>query len=539
MKTAAIYTRVSCDQQKQNNTIESQVEALLSFAAENECVVSEEHIFKDEGYSGAVLVRPGLERIRDLSAEGNINTVLIYSPDRLSRNYAYQIVLLDEFASHGTEVLFVNSPKAETPEEALLLQFQGMIAEYERALIKERSRRGKRFKAKAGIVNVLTRAPYGYKYVRKTPEGIAYYQILEEEASVVKEIFKLYTEEFLSLRAIANQLSARKIATKKGSLHWERTSIWNILSNTAYIGKAYFGKWERTERKRTTKGLRAKGGISAKNHCKKKRPMDQWIEIAVPSIISNEPFELAQERLKNNKLQSERNTVEISLLQGFLVCSQCGYSLHRTSYQSAKGKVYYYRCGGSNGSKHPNGRKCNCRPVRQDYLDRIVWQSVSELLKNPLLIQQEIDKRIQQTKSSNASINQKELLEKQKAKLLQAIDKLLDAYQEGLIEINDLRKRMPELQKRCSITNKELDHLKAQQIGLDNRLELLDVNKFTQQLNKNIDQLDLAEKRKIIKLLIKEILVGTDNINIKHSIPVKEAQNPEWKKNYELCPARK
>jgi site-specific DNA recombinase len=118
MKTAAIYTRVSSDQQKENKTIDSQVDFLLEFAAENDCVVPQEYIFKDEGYSGAILVRLGLEKVRDLSAEGQIEVVLVYSPDRLSRNYAYQVVLIDEFNSCGTEVLFVNSPKADTPEEA-------------------------------------------------------------------------------------------------------------------------------------------------------------------------------------------------------------------------------------------------------------------------------------------------------------------------------------------------------------------------------------------------------------------------------------
>ena len=167
MKTAAIYTRVSSNQQKENKTIESQADALIGFAEEKRYVVPEEYIFKDEGYSGAVLVRPGLEKLRDLSAEGQIQSVLVYSPDRLSRNYAYQVVLIDELQANGTEVLFINSPRRETPEEYLLLQFQGMIAEYERAMIKERSRRGKRYKAHAGIVNVLSEAPFGYNYIKK------------------------------------------------------------------------------------------------------------------------------------------------------------------------------------------------------------------------------------------------------------------------------------------------------------------------------------------------------------------------------------
>ena len=206
MKTAAIYTRVSSEGQKENKTIGSQVDELIQFAREQGYDVPEPYIFKDEGYSGAILIRPGLEKVRDLSAEGQLHAVLIHSPDRLSRNYAYQVVLVDEFHANGVEVLFVNSPKADTPEHALLLQFQGMISEYERAMITERSRRGKRFKAKSGVVNVLGGAPYGYTYIKKTDESAASYEINEEEALIVQEIFRMYTEDFCSIGASLEQL---------------------------------------------------------------------------------------------------------------------------------------------------------------------------------------------------------------------------------------------------------------------------------------------------------------------------------------------
>jgi site-specific DNA recombinase len=220
MKTTAMYTRVSSDQQTENKKIGSQVDELLGFAEEHGYVVPEEYVFKDEGYSGAILVRPGLERVRDLSAEGHIQAVLIYSPDRLSRNYEYQVVLMDEFASCGVEVIFMNSPRAETPEEALLLQFQGMISEYERAMIKERSRRGKRFKAKSGVVNVLCGAPYGYNYIRKTEDTAAYYEINEAEALVVQSVFKWYAEDFLSIGAITRELNEQKVPTRKRISKW-------------------------------------------------------------------------------------------------------------------------------------------------------------------------------------------------------------------------------------------------------------------------------------------------------------------------------
>ena len=135
MRAAAIYARVSSDRQKEEHTIASQTAALMAFAREQDCDVPVEWVFEDEGYSGASLVRPGLERVRDLAAEGRIEAVLVHAPDRLSRRYAHQILLIEEFARVGVETLFVRSPRATTPEDQLLLQFQGMIAEYERAQI--------------------------------------------------------------------------------------------------------------------------------------------------------------------------------------------------------------------------------------------------------------------------------------------------------------------------------------------------------------------------------------------------------------------
>jgi site-specific DNA recombinase len=536
MKTAAIYTRVSSDQQRENKTICSQVEALLHFAEEHGYIVPQEYIFKDEGYSGAILIRPGLEKVRDLSAEGQIQAVLVYSPDRLSRNYAYQVVLMDEFSSCGTEVLFVNSPKADIPEEALLLQFQGMIAEYERAMIKERSRRGKRFKAKSGIVSVLCGAPYGYNYIRKTEETAAYYEINQEEALIVQEVYHKYAEEFLSIGAITRELNERKVPTRKRISKWERSTVWAMLRNPAYCGKACYGKTEKTERQRITKPLRAKNGYSPRNSSNREKPREEWIEISVPAIVSQSIFDIVQERLKSNKIHSQRNTKVDTLLQGMMVCSECGYSLYRTYTEtSSKNRIYYYRCFGSDAYRFEGKRKCNCKPVRQDYLDNVVWKEIVKLLGDPRLIQREIEKRIEATKNASPLTHQKTVIEKQKAKLMQSIDKLLDAYQEGLIPISQLRKRMPELQKRVNTTEKELENLKTYELALDQRLQLLDVESFTRQIDQNVNHLDIKEKKKILRLLVKEIVVGDDIIEIKHSIPLKEAQNENKDKSYQLC----
>src|SRR6202158_435503 len=193
MKTAAIYARVSSDKQREENTIASQTSALIAFAREQNCDVPAEWVIEDDGYSGASLLRPGLERLRDLAAEGLIQVALVYAPDRLSRRYAHQILLIEEFARAGVEILFIRSKRAATPEDELLLQFQGMIAEYERAQILERSRRGKRHRARQGQVSVLSGAPFGYRYRRKTDHSAAYYEIDEEQARVVRWVYELYT----------------------------------------------------------------------------------------------------------------------------------------------------------------------------------------------------------------------------------------------------------------------------------------------------------------------------------------------------------
>jgi len=183
---AAIYARVSSEQQREENTIASQTASLIEFASSHDLEVPGEWVFEDEGYSGATLERPGLERVRDLAAEGQIQVVLAYAPDRLSRKYAYQILLIEEFARHGVETLFVKSPQGDSAEDQLLVQFQGMIAEYERAQILERSRRGKRHRAHSGEISVMSGAPYGYRYIRKTDEAPAAYIVNEAEARVVR-----------------------------------------------------------------------------------------------------------------------------------------------------------------------------------------------------------------------------------------------------------------------------------------------------------------------------------------------------------------
>ncbi len=448
MKTAAIYARVSSAQQREERTIASQTAALVAFAASEDYCVPAEWIFEDEGYSGASLLRPGLERVRDLAAEGQIEAVLVLSPDRLSRKYAYQVLLTEEWARHGVVTVFLRAPRSETPEDQLLLQFQGMIAEYERAQILERSRRGKRHRAQLGEVSVLSGAPYGYRYVRKSDEANARYEVIEAQAEVVRQVYDLYTAGGLSIGAITRWLNEQEVPTRKEGTRWERSTVWAMLRNPAYKGQACFGKTQVTARQRLNRLARQRGGLLVRNSASLERPREEWLEIAVPALIHEETFALAEERLVVNKKYAARHTVEPSLLQGLVHCRQCGYALYRTSNRSTARKIFYYRCLGSDAYRYEGQARCDQRPIRLDLLESIVWAEVLRLLEDPALIQSELDRRLEVVRQTHPAQRRQETLHRDLARVQKSMERLLTAYQEDLLSLAELRRRMPALRQR-------------------------------------------------------------------------------------------
>ena len=520
-KPAAIYARVSSDRQKESHTIGSQTSALVEYAQTHGYAVPSEWVFQDEGYSGASLVRPGLEALRDLAAQGQIVAALIHSPDRLSRKYAYQVLLGEELSRCGVDVIYLKSPSGDSPEDQLVVQFQGMIAEYERAQIAERHRRGKRHRAQQGMVNVLSGAPYGYRYVRKTDTSVAYYEVVESEADVVRMVFAIYTQQRFSINAIARLLNERGISTRTGKTRWERSVVWAMLRNPAYEGKACYGKTEPSPRQRITRPLRQKNGIANRTNCHRDRPREDWIEVAVPALISEETFALAQEQLTKNKHHSPRRTIEPTLLQGMLVCQQCGYALYRSSTRTSKRKLYYYRCLGSDAYRHFKGALCTNRPVRSDYLDKFVWDQIIGLLANGTLIQAEIDRRKEAARNTDPRRQRSETLRREQARLGNNVARLITAYQEGLVSLAQLRQRMPELNKKSQSVDSELQSLETAAVDQARYLQLAEsLDGFRIKLRERAKTLDVCERQQILRLLVKEVLVAPDSLTIRHSIPI-------------------
>jgi site-specific DNA recombinase len=544
MRIAAIYARVSSEQQREKNTIASQTASLIEFAKNHELEVPKEWVVEDEGYSGATLERPGLERVRDLAAEGQIQVVLAYSPDRLSRKYAYQILLIEEFARQGVETLFVKSPQGNSPEDQLLVQFQGMIAEYERAQILERSRRGKRHRAQAGEVSVMSGAPYGYRYIRKTDEAPAAYLVDEAEASVVRRVHHMYTVEGISIAEITRQLNREGIPPRKAG-RWERSVIWGILRNPAYRGVACFGK-TRLSARAQMRLQRRRGRTAPSQTTGHQRPREEWIEIPVPALVTEETFDRAQELLYQNKIRSRRRTIAPSIVQGLVGCAKCGYAFSRTSTQTSARKIHYYKCIGSDSWRKLGGPVCdNNQFIRQDLLDQVVWDEVVRLLQDPVLIQQELDRRLLAARTSDPTRKREQSLQRGLSHVGKAIERLLTAYQEELLSLEQLRERMPMLRQREQALRAELQAIADQANDRAAFLRLAEIlTSFLTRLRSAAESLSVLERQKIVRLLVKEILIGDDTITIRHSIPIPSVPPQDGGskalsgENYLLCKGR-
>ena len=199
-------------------------------------------------------------------------------------------------------------------------------------------------------------------------------------------------------------------------------------------------------------------------------------------------FALAEERLEDNKRFSPRHTIEPTLLQRMLVCGECGYAYYRTSTRTSKRKIYYYRCLGSDDYRHVNGRVCQNKPIRQDYLDKIIWEQVVRLLENPDLIRQEIGQRIKKIQNSNPTKTRKDVLDREIMRQQKGIEKLLDAYQEGLLEIDELRNRLPDLRRRKAALLSEQRSLEVTAADQQTFLRLADnIENFLERLRSRAD----------------------------------------------------
>ena len=521
--TVAAYLRVSSRVQRDRETIASQREAVLAHAGGRGWTVPKERVFADDGFSGATLDRPALEALRDAVAGGEVETVLAWSVDRLSRNFAHQMLLQEEFARHGARIVFVQEPDDATPQGMLLRQMLSAISEYERTQIAERSRRGKIHRARQGSLNMISRPPYGYRLIRKTEACGARLEIDEAEASVVRRIYDLYVREGLKMNAVSRRLDAEGIRPRHAE-RWPTATVAVILRNEAYVGRAAYlktiGTGKPARRNRTG---RRKAGTVRRLTGRAMRPREAWIELPVPAIVEATVFAQAQRRRAENRRFSPRKSIDPTLLQGLCVCAECGYTIGRNS--GGKGsygkRIHYYRCHGIDSWRRPQGAVCDNPPVRADELDAAVWREVLALLENPQLVRSEIDRRITAANDTASNDRRTEALRAESSRNQTRMRRLLDAYQEGLVTLDELRERNAPMQTRQRAVLSELDALQTAKLDRQSQFALATtVARFLKRMREAAGSLAIAERQRIVRLLVREVRIGKDSVTICHSIPL-------------------
>jgi site-specific DNA recombinase len=511
----AIYARVSSQRQKEGDTIKSQLDSLFSYAKQEGYVVNKNWIFLDDGVSGTSLQRPALDELRDMIRSEAVDCILVYSTDRLARNYSHQLILLEEFKKRGVRVCFLkNPPVGDTPEAIMLNHFQGIFAEYERALILDRSRRGKIYKAKQGNPICLPSVAYGYKRVRVGHE--VKIEICEEAARVVKDIFRLYVYEKKTISEIARLLTQNGVKTANNKPGWIASSIRHMLKNTAYIGAAYFGKTEgsngvtdRIRHYRSGKSLQPK-------HARRLISEEKWLPISMPAIISESDFEQAQNQLRINRELASRNTKEPSLLQGLVFCGECGNPFYKRSrrYKDVCRSYYYCRTHGDRKLK-----KCSNVWAYQQELDDLVYNETVKLLQNPSLVRSELSRRAKESSDQENNERQEIVCRKELLKINQERDRLLDAFQSGLIDIEGLKRRHQESDKRRNSVEKEIKRIQALKFDNENIQDLeKGLEKVLKTMKLSAENLSLKDKQKVIRLVVEKVVVSPTKVRIIHCI---------------------
>ncbi len=518
----AFYARVSSELQAQEQTIASQVAALKERIAAEGLTLDEELSFLDDGVSGTTLTRPALERLRDVAYSGGFQKLYVHSPDRLARKYAYQVLLVDELRRHGVEIVFLNRAIGVSPEEDLLLQMQGMFAEYERAKILERSRRGKRHAAQRGSVNVLGGAPFGYRYVTKRDGGgSAAYELVSEQATIVRQLFEWVGRDRLSIGEVCRRLKQQGTLSPRGKSSWDRSSVWSLLKNPAFCGRAAFGKTRVGERRPQLRPARGRSKVSRRAGSSYDTSVSEQVAITVPAIVSEELFAAVQEQLSaNQQLGRERRRGARHLLQGLVCCGCCRYAYYGkpVSRASAKGKTHYayYRCVGTDAYRFGGQRVCQNKQVRTDLLDEAVWRDVQELLRDPQVLQREYERRLQ-TPSEDAS--RERTLRHQEQSAQRAVSRLIDAFADGLLEKSEFEPRLTKARERAARLAEELAQLTArdaEQAQL--RAVLACLKEFTSRIGQGLDQADWTTRREIIRLLVDRISIEPTQVRIVYRI---------------------
>src|SRR5215203_3458522 len=523
MRVAA-YVRVSTSRQVKLATIEQQLEMVSRYAREKGWELTEEDIFRDDGYSGTALKRPALDALRDKARLREFEVVVVSSPDRLARNYVHQMVLIEELKKDGCRVEFVERPMSSEPNDQLLLQIRGAVAEYERTLLSERMRRGRLAKYKAGLLLPWTHTPYGLRVDPDRPRDPAGVSLDEAKAAVVAEIFAAYLEPGASLFGVSRHLREMGVPAPRGGKAWSTATLCGILTNPVYAGKVYAGR----VRYRPPKIRRsATHPIGHSHDSAVPLPEEEWTFVAeVPAVVSQEQFDLAKEKLSKNKSFARRNNkTNEHLLRALVSCGECmqaSVAVAKTFGKNDDRKQRYYVCSGKfNKAQSTQEEKCPSRYAPAERLDEIVWKDLCEVLTHP----ESITGALRRAHGGGQWLPQElkarqENLRRGRAALGRQLERLTEAYLGEVIPLAEYRRRREDLEQREEALAAQEQQLQAQ---ARQRMELVGVadsiEDFCERVRGGLAEATFEQRRKLVELLIDRVIVTGEEVEIRYVIP--------------------
>ncbi|HET6521172.1 MAG TPA: recombinase family protein, partial [Geminicoccaceae bacterium] len=519
---AAIYARVSTERQGRQQTIDSQLAALRAWASAQGHVLAEGHVFRDEGYSGSRLDRPGLDGLRDAVRDAAVDVVAVLSPDRLARKYAYQVLLLEEFRRADCAVVFLHHPISDDPNDQLLLQIQGAIAEYERAVLAERFRRGKLQKARDGHI-LSAKAPYGYRYEPRRDAVPARLVVDDAEADMVRQLYAWVLEEGLTVRGCMKRLNAGPWVTRSGRRQWSSSVVYHILSDPVYTGTAYSNRFEYIVPK---KPRRCRSPRSGERTCRRPRPPEQWIAIPVPALIDQRIWDGVQARLARNAAMAfRRNKKHDYLLRCLLRCGTCGLGIHGCYFPGHGGRRgrRYYRCAGTDPLTTGRETKCPRARIEADALEQAVWDHVVGLLSDPPQLLAQFERFLA---GSAAADIREELPGRQLRARLDRLDRadrrLLEAYQAEVISLAELAERRRALAEQRRIAEQHYEqHHRLRERRVQAEEALASLTAFCGRIRSRLHTAGTTERQTILQLVVERIIVHDDTLEIQHVIPLR------------------
>jgi site-specific DNA recombinase len=529
----AAYARVSTQRQAEEQTITQQLDRLQAHAQAEGWTLAPPHLYRDEGYSGARIDRPALDRLRDAAERGEFQTVLVTAPDRLARRFVHQTLLLEELAQAGCPVVFLDRPISQDPHDQLLLQIRGAVAEYERALIADRTRRGRLAKLRASQLLPWIHPPYGYRCDPQYPRDPARLRIEESEAAVIRQMFQWYAEEGLSIHAIAARLMQLQVPTYHGNWHWHPATVRGMLSNEMYAGTAYGNRDYEVEPRRW------RGGRSAaerQRHLIRHRPREDWIAIEVPPIISRDLFERVQALRPVRQAQSRRNNTRHEyLLRARVSCAGCGLA----ASGRPEGRYTYYVCNGHQSRVYTGRlRSCTVRSMRTERLDSLVWEDVCRVLSSPQIITEALRKAHAGELVQDDGHERTRQLQRARQKVERQIERLVDAFTAEVLTLEELKVRRAGLQERLRLLTQQERELRLQHRQQVRLAELsANVEELCQTVRAGLQTLDFAGRRRIIELLVDRVILSHDDVEIRYAIPL-SGLNPTGKKETLRLPYR-